>query len=82
MKNKIYTVYLLTSPSGKKYCGYTSQSVSHRWDNGNGYVKCPAVWRAIEKYGWNNFTKEIILQTPDQEEAFQKEIDTIANLDL
>lgn len=38
--------------------------------------------RAIEKYGWQNFTKEILLQTTDQEIAFQKEIDTIAELDL
>lgn len=38
--------------------------------------------RAIEKYGWQNFTKEILLQTTNQEDAFQKEIDTISELDL
>ena len=82
MQSKIYTIYLLTSPSGKKYCGYTSQSVKKRWQNGYGYEKCPALWPAIEKYGWENFIKEIVFQTNNQEEAFQKEKDIIASLDL
>lgn len=78
----IYTIYLLTSPSGKKYCGYTSRDVKKRWQNGNGYEKCPAIWPAIQKYGWDNFKKEIILQTNNQDEAFAKEIEIIAKLDL
>ena len=82
MNKKIYTIYLLTSPSGKKYCGYTSQSVLHRWDNGNGYKKCPALWPAIQKYGWENFKKEIIFQTDNQDLAFQKEIEIITKLQL
>lgn len=81
-KEKIYSIYLLTSPSGKQYCGYTSKKPSRRWDNGNGYIKCPALWRAIQKYGWENFQKEIIFQTKNQEEAFYKEIDIIAKLEL
>lgn len=78
----IYTIYLLTAPNGKKYCGYTSRSLHKRWDNGNGYQKCPLMWKAIQKYGWDNFKKEIILQTENQEEAFAKEIEVIAKLDL
>ena len=81
-KEKIYTIYLLTSPSGKKYCGYTSQSINHRWDNGNGYKKCPGIWHAIQKYGWENFKKEIIFQTTDQELAFEKEKEVITKLQL
>lgn len=79
---KNYTIYLLTSPSGKKYCGYTSQPVNHRWDNGNGYKKCPAIWHAIQKYGWENFKKEIIFQTTNQDLAFKKEKEIIAKLQL
>lgn len=79
---KIYTIYLLTSPSGKKYCGYTSQSVNHRWDNGNGYKKCPAIWHAIQKYGWDSFKKEIIFQTENQNLAFEKEKEIISKLHL
>lgn len=82
MDNKIYTIYLLTSPSNKKYCGYTSRLVERRWNNGNGYKDCPIMWRAIQKYGWENFKKEIIFQTFNQDEAFQKEQDIIASLDL
>lgn len=81
-KEKIYTIYLLTSPSGKKYCGYTSQSINHRWNNGNGYKKCPAMWNAIQKYGWENFKKEIIFQTTNQNLAFEKEKEIIAKLNL
>lgn len=82
MDIKIYTIYLLTSPSNKKYCGYTSKPVHRRWDNGNGYKKCPAIWRAIQKYGWDNFKKEIIFQTENKELALQKEKETIAQLQL
>ena len=41
MDKKIYKVYLLTFPNNKKYCGYTSQELKNRWNNGRGYDKCP-----------------------------------------
>lgn len=44
---KKYKIYLLIFPNGKQYCGYTSQTLNHRWDNGNGYKKCPLVYKAI-----------------------------------
>ena len=82
-KEKVYTIYLLTSPSGKKYCGYTSQqNLVRRWNNGHGYKRCPAIWNAICKYGWLNFTKEIIFQTTDQQMAFDKEKEVISKLQL
>ena len=79
---KIYSIYLFTFPNNKKYCGYTSQKVEHRWDNGNGYIKCPLVYRAILKYGWDNVKKEVIFTTTNQEEAYQKEKEIIKNLQL
>lgn len=77
MDKKIYKVYLLTFPNNKKYCGYTSQELKNRWNNGRGYDKCPLVHRAIEKYGWENIKKELIFSSLIQQEAYDKEKETI-----
>lgn len=82
MKEKIYSVYLFTFPNGKKYCGQTSQEVERRWAHGQGYKKCPLVYKAILKYGWDNIKKEIIYTTHSQEDAYNKEKNTITQLNL
>lgn len=81
MENK-YKIYMLTFPNGKKYCGYTSQSLNKRWNNGNGYKKCPLVWRAIQKYGWENITKELIFSSNDSDECLKKEKEIISQNNL
>ena len=81
--DKIYTVYLFTFPNGKRYCGYTSQSPRHRWGvNGEGYQKCPLVYRAIQKYGWENIKKEIIFTTQIKQDGLNKEQEIIKQLNL
>lgn len=72
-----YTVYMHTSPSGKRYIGITSTSVEKRWSNGNGY-STQMFYRAIQKYGWENFQHEILFEGLTKEEAEQKEIELIA----
>lgn len=79
---KKYKVYLLTFPNGKKYCGYTSQKLERRWNSGHGYEKCPLVYRAIQKYGWENVTKELLYDFDNSAEALQKEKEVIAELNL
>ena len=37
-KEKKYSLYRHTSPSGKVYIGITSQPVEHRWNHGRGYM--------------------------------------------
>lgn len=69
-----YVVYKLTSPSNKVYIGITSQTVSKRWENGRGYRKCPAVFKSINKYGWDNFKKEILYKDLTEFEAKKLEI--------
>lgn len=72
-----YKVYKLTSPSGKIYIGMTMQPLEKRFMNGHGYKGCPAIWKAIQKYKWENFKHEVLLDGLTKEEAEQKEIELI-----
>ena len=58
---KKWCVYMHTSPSDKRYIGITSKKPEYRWQNGSGYNRQPYFWRAIQKYGWENFTHEILM---------------------
>lgn len=79
----MYTVYCHTNRiNGKKYIGITKQRPSKRWHNGEGYIESPRFYNAIKKYGWHNFTHEILYTGLSQEEAKQKEIDLIAEWNL
>lgn len=73
-----YTVYMHIAPNDKKYVGITCQKPIYRWDNGNGYKQCTLMWRAICKYGWDNFAHEILYKNLSKEEAEQKEIELIS----
>ena len=53
-------IYKHTSPSGKSYIGQTYQKIDTRWRGGKGYKACTLLNRAVEKYGWENFSHEII----------------------
>lgn len=46
--------------NNKSYIGQTCQKVEKRWHNGYGYSDSPKFWKAICKYGWDNFTHEIL----------------------
>jgi group I intron endonuclease len=75
-----YTVYMHTSPSGKKYIGITCQDVAQRWKRGGtGYKECPYFWRAIVKYGWDNFQHEVLFTGLPEAEAKQCEKVLIAS---
>jgi group I intron endonuclease len=68
-----------TSPSNKKYIGITSQNPKRRWrKNGEGYKEHVYFWRAIQKYGWDNFNHDILYDNLTKEEAEQKEVELIA----
>lgn len=58
-------IYCYTSPSGKKYVGQTIQKIEERAKKmGIGYKKCSVFYRAIQKYGFENFTVEILEEAP------------------
>lgn len=46
--------------NGKSYIGQTSQNTLDRWRKGNGYKNNIYFFNSIQKYGWNNFSHEII----------------------
>lgn len=77
--NNNYIVYMHTSPSNKRYIGITSQKPERRWrKNGDGYKDHSYFWRAIQKYGWDNFEHDILFVNLTKEEAEQKEVELIA----
>lgn len=69
-KNGYGFIYRYTSPSGKNYIGQTRYSLRRRSQkNGKDYKNCPAFYSAIQKYGFENFTVEIL------EECLLEELD-------
>ena len=74
----MYTVYMHTTPSGKKYIGITNQNVEKRWKLGYGYKKSKYFFPAILKYGWNNIKHEILFTNLTKEDACKKEIELIS----
>ncbi|RKU09553.1 hypothetical protein C6502_12730 [Candidatus Poribacteria bacterium] len=53
-------LYILTSPSGKQYVGKDSNLPSRATQHLHGRPQCPAIHDAIQKYGRNVFSVEII----------------------
>ena len=77
---KEYCVYKHTTPSGKVYIGQTCKKPNERWSNGYGY-KHQMFYNAIQKYGWDNITHEILFDGLTKDEANQKEIELISYYD-
>ena len=66
--------------NNKKYIGITKTSVNKRWGcNGSGYRnnKQSVFYRAIQKYGWDNFEHIILYENLSQDEACNMEIKLI-----
>ena len=76
-QEKCHTVYMHTSPSGKRYIGITGQTVEERWKNGWGYYTQLIFYRAILKYSFDNFKHEIIASELSKEEAVNLEKELI-----
>lgn len=70
-------VYVYTFPNGKKYIGQTIQTLAQRAQGGQGYKLQPLVYRAIQKYGWENILIETF-ECKSEEEMDLLEKDLIA----
>lgn len=66
---KDWVVYKHTSPHGKVYIGITSRPPNLRWQNGLGYQSNEHFHNAIVKYGWENFSHEILYEHLSKEHA-------------
>ena len=66
-------IYMLTSPSGKKYIGQTIQTLEKRWkqhvdaSKRNYKDHCKVLNYAIRKYGENNFKVELLEECCNEE---------------
>ena len=76
-------IYKYTSPSGKSYIGQTTYSIYDRAGiDGKRYKNCSIFYRAIQKYGLENFTIEILDEVPENqleelEKYYMKEFNTL-----
>lgn len=66
----MFTIYLHRNKiNNKVYIGQTKRKPEDRWGpDGQGY-KTQMFYKAIQKYGWDNFDHIILEQTPTQSEA-------------
>lgn len=79
---KKYIVYKHENLSnGKIYIGITSNTPKRRWKAGNGYKHNDYFYKAIKKYGWDNFNHEILYENLTKEEAEKIEIKLIKMYD-
>lgn len=70
---KTYLLYCHQNQiNGKLYFGITSTSLHMRYRNGRGYKK-QVFYRAIKKYGWDNFNHIIILDNLEHDMACECE---------
>ena len=77
---RTFVVYRHIAPNGKSYIGITKQDAERRFQNGNGYKTQTAFWRAIKKYGWENFQHEVLEEELTEKEASEKEDYYIRNV--
>jgi group I intron endonuclease len=59
-------IYISTSPSRKSYIGQTIRTIEERFEEHQKPSKCVAFFRAIQKYGWENFDNHWY-EVPDED---------------
>ena len=75
----MYSVYIHTvKENNKKYVGQCVGDPHRRWGNTGHRYKGQFFYNAIQKYGWDNITHEIVAENLTQEEANELEIKLIA----
>ena len=69
MSESIYIIYKYTSPSGKSYIGQTKNPIQRKRSHKNSSSMCRYFSNAIQKYGWDNFTYEVLVENLSLQEA-------------
>lgn len=72
---KKWKVYCYTNKvNGKKYVGITCTSFAARSGrNGKKYMECPHFGYAIQKHGWDSFSREVLMQGLSEAEVGEYE---------
>lgn len=77
-----WIVYMHLNKINKKYYfGITKQTPARRFRNGEGYKHCPHFYKAIQKYGWDNFEHIIIKENLSESQAIYWEKYLISQYD-
>ena len=79
MSQMLYSVYMHTFPSGKKYVGVT-KDISQRWRPG-AYASNKKMYAEIEQVGWDKIKHEVLFSGLSREDAQKKEIELIKEYD-
>ena len=71
---KMFILYVHIFPNNKLYIGITCKSVNQRWGkDGVGYNTQSFVWKAIQKYGWDNIKHIVLIENLSEEVACECE---------
>ena len=74
LRNRKYVVYKHTNLiNGKVYIGQSCDYLDRWRCGGKNYFQCIKFYNAIKKYGWDNFSHEVIYADLSKEEADDKE---------
>ena len=78
MEERLYSVYIHTNIiNGKKYVGRSSDPIRRWGKDGIGYKNQFFYEKGISKYGWNNFTHEIVASNLSLKESQELETELI-----
>jgi group I intron endonuclease len=69
MEERNHVIYMITSPSGKSYIGLTKDYEKRMQYHQRPSSGCILIKNAIDKYGWDNLTKEILHENLTLDEA-------------
>ena len=76
-----YSVYILTSPLGKRYVGYCKGNPTRRWGAGERYQHNRALYADIRRFGWYSFDRTIHQSGLSLEDARDLERSLILSLE-
>lgn len=74
----MYSVYMHKFPNGKVYVGITSKPLEERWGTDGRNYRSQFVYKAIQKYGWDNIDHICVADGLTDVEACALEIELIS----
>ena len=69
----MYSIYVHTTPDGRKYVGCTSQELNKRSHGGSHYKKNTRFYDAIKFFGWDNIQHKVLETVEDKKTALKRE---------